>query len=90
MNNFVTFEKEKVYKSPTEVLDIKNIKTIKSDDNKNSFIFVNNKNKKIIFQNIETTDGTFKFQANSFEEKEAWLGYYGFLSIKFNDNMEIN
>ena len=41
MNNFCTFEKEKVYSSPTEVIDIPNIKTIKSDDNTSSYIFVN-------------------------------------------------
>jgi hypothetical protein len=35
-----TFEDEKNYSSPTEVVEINKIKTIKSDDNTNSFIFV--------------------------------------------------
>lgn len=35
-----TFENEKNYSSPTEVIEISKIKTIKSDDNTNSFIFV--------------------------------------------------
>lgn len=40
MKHICTYEKERVYSSPTEVIDIPKIKTIKSDDNQSSYIFV--------------------------------------------------
>ena len=43
MISFCTFEKEKNYSNPTEAINITNIKTIKSDDNTSSYIFVNYK-----------------------------------------------
>ena len=36
-----TFESEKSYDKPTEVIDVNKIKTVKSDDKKNN-VFVNN------------------------------------------------
>ena len=38
--HLLTFEKEKVYTSPTEIIDVSSIKTVKSDDNPLSFVFV--------------------------------------------------
>ena len=38
--NILTFEKERNYSNPTEVIDIINIKTVKSDENPMSFKFV--------------------------------------------------
>lgn len=45
-----TYESERNYSSPTEVVEVTNIKTIKSDDNSNSFIFVRKYNP-IVFLN---------------------------------------
>ena len=36
----LTYEKERLYSDPTEIIDINKIKTVKSDDNPLSFIFV--------------------------------------------------
>ena len=38
---FYTFENEKVYVNPTESLDIKKIKTVKTDDSRSGNYFVN-------------------------------------------------
>jgi hypothetical protein len=38
-----TFEKERVYESPTEVIDVTGVKTIKSDEKDNT-VFVNANN----------------------------------------------
>jgi len=35
-----TFEQKKLYQNPTETVDIGSIKTVKSDDNTNTNIFV--------------------------------------------------
>ena len=35
-----TFENEKAYRNPTETIDVKKIKTVKTDDTKNGFFFV--------------------------------------------------
>ncbi len=35
-----TFEKESTYTKPTEVINVSSIKTVKSDDNPLSFVFV--------------------------------------------------
>ena len=37
---FYTFENEKVYSNPTEALEIKKIKTVKTDDSRNGNYFV--------------------------------------------------
>ncbi len=40
-NTLSTYEKERVYSNPTEVIDVNRIKTIKSDEKASSNIFVN-------------------------------------------------
>ena len=35
-----TFENEKVYRNPTESIDVKKIKTVKTDEGRNGFFFV--------------------------------------------------
>lgn len=40
-NEFLfTFEKESTYENPTEIISVSTIKTVRSDDNPLSFIFV--------------------------------------------------
>ena len=39
-DKIATFENERDYNSPTEVIEVNKIKTIRSDDNAASFIFV--------------------------------------------------
>ena len=46
--NLYTFETKGVYRNPTEVIDVKTIKTVKTDDKKSGFNFVS-KNDIIIF-----------------------------------------
>jgi len=43
MKNIYTFKSEKVYSSPTETIDVNLIKTVKSDENTSTNIFVKNK-----------------------------------------------
>ena len=38
--NLYTFENRGVYRNPTEVIDVKKIKTVKTDDSKSGFNFV--------------------------------------------------
>lgn len=64
-----TFEKERKYDSPTEVIDINKVKTIKSDDSD-----------KTIFK-VETSEGVFLFKSKSFDEKEQWIGAIGKVMI---------
>ncbi len=47
----LTFEKEKVYSNPTETIDVSSIKTVKSDDNPLSFVFVSD-TFLILYENI--------------------------------------
>ena len=35
-----TFENQGIYKNPTETIDVKKIKTVKTDETKNGFFFV--------------------------------------------------
>ena len=35
-----TFENERIYRNPTETIEVKNIKTVKTDETKNGFNFV--------------------------------------------------
>ena len=46
--NLYTFETKGVYQNPTEAIDVKTIKTVKTDDKKSGFNFVS-KNDIIIF-----------------------------------------
>ena len=43
--NLYTFETQGVYRNPTEVIDIKTIKTVKTDETKSGFNFVSKKYK---------------------------------------------
>ena len=45
--NIYTFENKGVYRNPTEVIDVKTIKTVKTDESKTGFNFVS-----YIFNNI--------------------------------------
>ena len=38
-----TFENQGVYRNPTETIDVKKIKTVKTDESKNGFNFVSQK-----------------------------------------------
>lgn len=67
----LTFENEKVYTNATEVIEINSIRTVKSDDNPLSFIF-----------KVDSTEGTFFFQAKSFDEKESWIGAIGKIMVQ--------
>ena len=42
--NLYTFENRGVYRNPTEVIDVKTIKTVKTDETKNGFNFVRKNN----------------------------------------------
>ena len=46
-SNIYTFENKGVYRNPTEVIDVKTIKTVKTDESKTGFNFVS-----YIFNNI--------------------------------------
>ena len=39
-----TFEKEGIYKNPTESIEVKSIKTVKTDETKSGFNFVSHSN----------------------------------------------
>ena len=41
-SNIYTFENKGVYRNPTEVIDVKTIKTVKTDETKKGFNFVSN------------------------------------------------
>ena len=41
--NIYTFENKGVYRNPTEVIDVKTIKTVKTDESKTGFNFVSQK-----------------------------------------------
>ena len=38
--NIYTFEKQGVYRNPTEIIDVKKIKTVKTDETRQGFNFV--------------------------------------------------
>ena len=78
-----TFENKDVYRNPTETIDVKKIKTVKTDETKSGFFFVSHNwiNFSII-QKIITEDDVFYFEAKSFEEKESWIGAVGKAMVK--------
>ena len=41
-NKLYTFENQGVYRNPTEAIDVKTIKTVKTDESKTGFNFVSN------------------------------------------------
>ena len=87
--NLYTFETKGVYRNPTEVIDVKTIKTVKTDEKKSGFNFVS-KNDIIIFlkkQKIMTDTMVFNFEAKTFEEKEGWIGAIGKAMVKTGNNV---
>ena len=83
-----TFENEKAYRNPTETIDVKKIKTVKTDDTKNGFFFVShNQINFLIIQKIITEDDVFYFEAKSFEEKEGWIGAVGKAMVKTGNSV---
>ena len=81
-----TFENQGIYKNPTETIDVKKIKTVKTDEaQKNGFFFVSQILYNLfifIIQKIITEDNVFYFEAKSFEEKESWIGAVGKAMVK--------
>ena len=80
-----TFENEKIYRNPTESIDVKKIKTVKTDEGRNGFFFVS----QIIIilflsliQKVVTEDNVFFFEAQTFEDKESWIGAIGKAMMK--------
>ena len=78
-----TFENQGIYRNPTESIEVKNIKTVKTDESKNGFNFVSHNNFIIfIIQKIITDETVFYFEAKTFEEKESWIGAIGKAMVK--------
>ena len=83
-----TFENQGIYRNPTEEIDVKKIKTVKTDETKNGFNFVSHFYL-ILFlikQKIVTEDAIFFFEAKTFEEKESWIGAIGKAMVKTGKN----
>ena len=86
-----TFESQGIYRNPTEEIDVKKIKTVKTDETKNGFNFVS-LNKilyLLILQKVVTEDTVFYFEAKNFEEKESWIGAIGKAMVKTGNNILI-
>ena len=84
-----TFENQGIYRNPTEEIDVKKIKTVKTDETKNGFNFVSHFYL-ILFlikQKIVTEDALFFFEAKTFEEKESWIGAIGKAMVKTGNNV---
>ena len=82
-----TFENQGIYRNPTESIEVKNIKTVKTDESKNGFNFVSHYNFNIfIIQKIITDETVFYFEAKTFEEKESWIGAIGKAMVKTGKN----
>ena len=84
-----TFENQGIYRNPTEEIEVKKIKTVKTDETKNGFNFVSHINL-ILFliqQKIVTEDAVFYFEAKTFEEKESWIGAIGKAMVKTGNNV---
>ena len=86
-----TFENQVIYRNPTEEIDVKKIKTVKTDETKNGFNFVSQYIiiYLIIIQKIVTEDSIFYFEAKNFEEKESWIGAIGKAMVKTGNNIRI-
>ena len=85
-----TFENQGIYRNPTEEIDVKKIKTVKTDETKNGFNFVSIIILNFIFiQKIVTDDTIFYFEAKTFEEKESWIGAIGKAMVKTGNNVII-
>ena len=85
-----TFENQGIYRNPTETIEVKNIKTVKTDETKNGFNFVSIIILYFIYiQKIVTDDTIFYFEAKTFEEKESWIGAIGKAMVKTGNNVII-
>ena len=86
-----TFENQGIYRNPTEEIDVKKIKTVKTDETKNGFNFVSHIKITylLIIQKIVTEDDVFYFEAKNFEEKESWIGAIGKAMVKTGNNILI-
>ena len=83
-----TFENQGIYRNPTETIDVKTIKTVKTDESKSGFNFVSYFNLYIIkLQRIVTDETYFLFEAKTFEEKESWIGAIGKAMVKTGNNI---
>ena len=78
-SHLYTFENRNIYKNPTETIEVKNIRSVKTDQTKGQrFVFVSHKScNNIKLQTIKTEEIDFYFEANNFEEKEQWIGAIG-------------
>ncbi len=82
-----TFENQGIYRNPTEEIEVKKIKTVKTDEGKNGFNFVSFNKFLISYkQKIITEDTIFYFEAKTFEEKESWIGAIGKAMVKIGNN----
>ena len=80
-NNFYIFEKD-LYLDPIEIIEIKKIKTVKSDNDFGNLCFVSYNLKMIIFfkfQKIISEDEVFFLES---EDKESWIGVIGKAMVK--------
>eukprot|EP00825_Cyclidium_porcatum_P025185 TRINITY_DN27447_c0_g1_i1.p1 TRINITY_DN27447_c0_g1~~TRINITY_DN27447_c0_g1_i1.p1 ORF type:complete len:127 (+),score=21.39 TRINITY_DN27447_c0_g1_i1:85-465(+) len=74
-NTLYTFKEQKIYKSPTEIIPLKQVTTIKSTDDET--------NKSNSFK-IEVQDRKFYMAASTNHEKEQWIGAIGKAMVKLN------
>ncbi|KAM3129321.1 hypothetical protein pb186bvf_018608 [Paramecium bursaria] len=70
-----SFKAEKTYNSPTEVISLKTVSTIKScqEDTKREHSF-----------KIDTPEVTYFLVAQNNQEKESWIGAIGKAMVKLN------
>ena len=67
-----SFKNEKIYKRPTEEIQINNLKTVKTEESQtNTFVYF------LWFKKIVQGSKIFLFRSPNFEEKEAWIGAVG-------------
>lgn len=74
-NLLLTYKERRVYQSPTEVIQLKEVVSIKTTDEESdkSNVFVYD----ALMQKIETNETTFYFSCESSLEKEQWIGAIG-------------
>mmetsp|Transcript_76907 Transcript_76907/g.89359 ORF Transcript_76907/g.89359 Transcript_76907/m.89359 type:complete len:118 (+) Transcript_76907:44-397(+) len=68
-----SFKDERVYKSPTEVISLKECTTVKSAEE--------DTHKENTFR-VDSAERSFYIQASSTSEKEAWIGAIGKAMVK--------
>ena len=70
-----TFENQGVYTNPTEEIETAKMKTVKTDETRGM-------KQNEFFIRIELQEDAFVLKANTFEEKESWIGAIGKAMIK--------